>query len=373
MQKLIFIRFSPTSKILGNIYDPWEFKKKGFDVHFWDLSNIFFDKKKIKLFYSSSKDYRFLGPKHRIFYKKNEVLKYIKNLSQETIFFYFNRDPFINYPNDEWLYLNIQKQGSKIYTQEFENLPPNKNILKYFKFNLGLFRTRFLSRKFKINGFIGCGKIGKNYSKIIYPYAKFISVPCPFLDWSKSNRLIKKKYNIFIDENIYFFSDIIYNSGFYNKDPNGYYQRINRMLDKIEKWTGIPTVIAASGKYYYNQNPYKGRKLIYKKTLNLVKHSSLVLGHASLALLQGIVNKKPIIHIDDESFTKEYKSTVQTCSYMTNRKIIFASKMNKKFFLEQKIIDNDDYKRVIDDYFKEKNIKENYHNIVKSYLNKNLD
>ena len=108
MPELIFLRFGPTSKIIGKIYDPWWFNENGFKVKFWDLSNIFYNKEKLTKFYSISKDYKFNGPRHKIFFKKSDVINEIKNFNSDTICFYFNRDPFINY-NDEWLYKNILK------------------------------------------------------------------------------------------------------------------------------------------------------------------------------------------------------------------------------------------------------------------------
>lgn len=369
MPKLVFFRFGPTSKIIGKIYDPWWYEKNGFEVHFWDLSNIYYKKKILSKFYSISKDYRFKGPRHKTFYKKSDVLKEVKKFTSETNCFYFNRDPFINYSDDHWLYSKILEYTKKIYPLEFENLPPNKNFFKRIKFDLTLRKIKFLSKKFKINGFIGCGKLGKNYAGKVYPYAKFLSVPCPIVNWEKLPNIIKKKFNVFIDENVVFFPDgVLFNTKF-NTDPKGYYKRINIMLDKIEKWSGKKTIIAASGKYYYKKNPYLGRKLIYHKTRNLIQHSSLVIGHGSSAIYQAIIDKKPIIHIDDESFTDAQRvGTIEFCTNITERKIIYANDMNEKFFQEQSKFNSKDYNRIIDNYFKENRIKKNYNESTKEFL-----
>ena len=42
MKNIFFLRFGPTSKIIGNIIDPWWFQKNGFNVHFWDISSFFY-------------------------------------------------------------------------------------------------------------------------------------------------------------------------------------------------------------------------------------------------------------------------------------------------------------------------------------------
>ena len=72
-----------------------------------------------------------------------------------------------------------------------------------------MYKTKFLSRKFKIDTFIGCGKLGKKYSNKVYPYANFLSVPCPLINWSKLPNIEDHKYNVFIDENIIFYPDSV--------------------------------------------------------------------------------------------------------------------------------------------------------------------
>ena len=181
-------------------------------------------------------------------------------------------------------------------------------------------------------------KISKKYSNKVYPYANFLSVPCPLINWSKLPNIEDHKYNVFIDENIIFYPDsVLFNTKF-NIDPVGYYKRINYMLDKIEKWSKKPTIIAASGKYYYEKNPYSGRKINLSQNLQFDSASALVLGHGSSALYQGIVDKKPIIHIDDESFTNEQRiGTIKFCSKITGRAIIFAKDISKSFLEKKKI------------------------------------
>lgn len=144
------------------------------------------------------------------------------------------------------------------------------------------------------------------------------------------------------------------------------------MLDKIEVWSKKPTIIAASGKYYYEKNPYSGRKLVYHKTQNLIQHASLVLGHGSSALYQAIVDKKPIIHIDDESFTQAQRiGTIKFCSKITGQKIIFANDMSKNIFENVNKLNNN-YKTVINNFFVEENVKKNYHETIKDYLMKDF-
>ena len=53
MKKIIFIRFSPTSKILGDTLGPKWFKKKGYRVSIVDLSLIYRTQEDINNYFTS--------------------------------------------------------------------------------------------------------------------------------------------------------------------------------------------------------------------------------------------------------------------------------------------------------------------------------
>ena len=47
-------------------------------------------------------------------------------------------------------------------------------------------------------------------------------------------------------------------------DIHNFYRNMNSVFEKIENWTNLKIIIAASGKYHYEINPFNNRPIIYK-------------------------------------------------------------------------------------------------------------
>lgn len=365
MKSIIFLRFGPTSKIIGKIIDPWWFHKNGFNVHFWDVSSFFYPEKTIREFYSISKKYQFEGPNHKIFRKSDDLISQIEKINKDTVIMYGNRHPFISVKKDEWIYKKIKKKTHNIIPFQYDNLAlPNKffnNLKLYYQF----YRNRILSNNFKIKGFIGCGSIGRFYSKKIFPYSPFISVASPLVNWRKLDRVLNDKYNVFVDENVSFSPDAKLANIKFNNDPAGYYVRINNFLSKVEDTTGIKTIIAASGKFYYDQNPYNDRKIVYGKTLQLIQHSSMVFGHGSSALYQAIIDKKPLMLIDDKSFTYEKRfMVIDYAARVTLKKVFNLDQVTLETIKNESFIDYEKYHKSETNYFREAGINNDFKDII---------
>lgn len=76
-----------------------------------------------------------------------------------------------------------------------------------------------------------------------------------------------------------------------------YYDLLNIFFDSVEKKTKHEVVIAAHPRSYYENLPdcFNGRKFVKGETLNLVKKSRIVLGHASTSLNFACLYNKPVI------------------------------------------------------------------------------
>ena len=124
--------------------------------------------------------------------------------------------------------------------------------------------------------------------------------------WSKSEPIINGKYIVYVEESVDSPPDAaLFGINNPNNDIKGFYKRLNEVFEKIEHWTKFfKIVIAASGKYKYFNNPFNNRKIIYKKTSNLIQYSELVIGHKSLGVEQAIKDFKPLILLKDEGFNK---------------------------------------------------------------------
>ena len=108
-----------------------------------------------------------------------------------------------------------------------------------------------------------------------------------------------RKIIFVLDENIGFSPDAKLLNYRGSDNISQYYKNLNKFFDKIEKWYNINIIVCASGKHHYKnkKNFFKNRKIIYGKTLELIKNSKFVIGHGSLAFDQAIVSKKHILTV----------------------------------------------------------------------------
>ena len=138
-----------------------------------------------------------------------------------------------------------------------------------------------------------------------------------------------------------------------NQDIEGFYKRINDVFEKIENWTNFRIVIAASGKYDYEFNPFKNRKIIYKKTSNLIQHSKLVLGHNSSGVDQAIVDYKPLILFKDHGFIDQKNKEIHKLARVYGLNSIWSNELTKVNFEKNNYVNHVCYKQIISKYFKE--------------------
>ena len=367
MRNICYIRFGPTSKILGERLDPWWFHQNGFNVLFWEIAKIYYNESNInKYFFTPS--YKFIGPNHEEFENKEKFIQSLKKLSKDTIIVYGNRSPFL-IQNDVWLTDFITNYFKIIIPIQFDTRPLSKNFFIFLKDSLGLLKHRYYSKKLNFSHFIGCGKVGKLNAKIIHPKAEFISIPSPIILWESSNKILEESYNVFVDENIIYHPDgKIYNVKKATYDYVTYYKNLNYFLKLIEDFSSKPTIIAASIKYIYKKDFFEGRKIIYGKTLELIQHSDLVLGHCSLALYQAIINNKPIIQFNVSDFTENKKAHNKYTARMTNKKIYESSNFTKKDYNNSLRVDSLKNQIIEKNYFREFNSYQDYRTIIKKKL-----
>ncbi len=303
MKKTVcFIRFAPTSPNMGKIIDPWWYHQKNFNVLYWNLSQIFFSKIQINK-YKVHKNYYFKGPNEKIFKNKLQLIDEFKKLSRDTIIIYFNRNPFkITNFEDKWIIFELKK-FKNIGLMQFDTRPKGENKYSKLKDIYLILKNRISSYKLNPKFYIGCGSIGKYWACKIYPNSKFISTPSPLINWKTKNNLSKDNYIVFVDENFILQPDSEMYNEIYCKDVDNYHKRMNSLFKFLENKLEKKIVIAASGKYIYDKNPFSDRKIIYNNTLELISNSSLTIGHCSLALYQVIKENTPLLLIRDESFT----------------------------------------------------------------------
>lgn len=109
---------------------------------------------------------------------------------------------------------------------------------------------------------------------------------------------------VFIDQYLPFHPDWVERPGTNRIDPDSYYTSLRRLFDRIEAELGLRVVIAAHPRANYADKPglFGDRLVASGQTTELIRRSSLVIGHYSLALGQAVIFHKPVLLLRSASF-----------------------------------------------------------------------
>jgi hypothetical protein len=347
------------------IFDTWpqkweldKFKNYGFDVELWSTEEIFYKLENIKAAASGSDKY---------LYTDLAIIK-IKNLIELE-----NRVSEL----DSKAIICIMTLGS-LNNNNFDNPDLdifNKNKIKYvihhlsphfvvptvwfkLKFNFRLLQKRLRNYKKKPSLIIGAGSEGRNQAfKIYNKKFNYKSLPSSNVLWNKEKPVVNKKYIVFVEESVNVSPDgYLFGHNNPAHDIEGYYKRINDILEKVENWTKLNVIIGASGKYDYKVNPFKNRQIIYKKTSNLVQHAELVIGHRSSGLEQAIVDYKPLLIFKDQGFSNLKNKLIDSFAKSYRLNSIWTNQLTKTYLENNNQVNEVHYKEIINKYLKEDKI-----------------
>jgi hypothetical protein len=106
-------------------------------------------------------------------------------------------------------------------------------------------------------------------------------------------------YAVFLDEFWPFHPDVLYGGMPFPVAADDYYPKLVRMFERVETELGLPVVVAAHPKSYYERLPqYFGhREILRGRTCRLVRDASLVLAHDSAALNFAVLYRKPTVFL----------------------------------------------------------------------------
>lgn len=82
-------------------------------------------------------------------------------------------------------------------------------------------------------------------------------------------------------------------------DDSIYYQEMRELFDKLEAHYGMEVVIAAHPKSEYRGDEFGKRKIVYYKTMDLVREAKLIVMHPSASINWVIMYQKPFILVAD--------------------------------------------------------------------------
>ncbi len=206
-------------------------------------------------------------------------------------------------------------------------------------------------------------KINKIFSKT----KNIISVPSFDYDYyfseDKQLEVKDREYAVFIDEDNLHHPDMLYHNSESNVNPNFYLSELNKYFDRFEKNTNYKVLISGHPKANYEKkkNFFNGRKIIIKRTKELIKNSKVVLLHCSTSVSFAVLAKKPIIFLSSNRYKGEYQYLIEIMSRQFGQKPIDISRENYDITIP--ILNQKFYKKYEHSYLNENGFNENYNSI----------
>ena len=398
-KKIIFIGGTPQSKVNSEKLDIYWFIQRNIDIEYWNLTNIFYTKEALDLYFGGHPDYKDNGfPKEIKFNKIKNTKEALAKVSRDTLF--CSLDGFMQ--SSFWLLRSFKKYNLHYYigpwrTTHAHEIDPDSFFKKLIKaiLNGAIFEKLKKSTKTNISNplvyklkriiysntsyyqkpdfVIGIGSLGRKECCNVFETRNFISIKSNDVSWDKLPSLLNHSYCVYVDESIIYspntgLNEITKNNSTSN-DFDQFKSNICRVFDLVEKKLGVKVVIALSGKFKYeDETIYGDREMIYGKTNQLIQHSDLVLGHASSGIYQSIIDRKPLILLNDQTFISDKQSQIPPIAEWLNVKCILTTKFSPTDLnnLDKNLLI---YKKIEEQYFAENKTVKDYRKVILRRLN----
>ncbi|MEH1739365.1 hypothetical protein V6948_04105 [Fusobacterium varium] len=318
--------------------------------------------------------------KKYIFKKIKDIFKKINELDKNTIVFMEESATFIHLQIyrkllEKNIKLNLVKWG---VISNFDNKKYILNLMTRI-FNMNIFyilkrvyeKTMFKVYKNKLSSEIKNSdpKINLLYSgeeykvnfqktyKIKNKEINFISVMRKDLSDYYQIKKTEENQVVFLDQNLPYHLDFD-RRNIQRIEADKYYKKINIFFEYVEKKFNTNVVIAAHPSSNYNTNFFNGRKIIKGETASEIKKSRFIIGHYSAILGLATIDKKPIIFLSMEEFSKEMKDIIKKIAINElNSTLIEFEKFNFNENIELKV-DKEKYQKYYKNYlYDEKELK----------------
>lgn len=108
-----------------------------------------------------------------------------------------------------------------------------------------------------------------------------------------------KPYAVFLDQNLAYHSDLVYNGIKSSVTAGKYYPSLLAFFDMFERVTGIDVIFSAHPRSRYDLRPYllSGKVPVQGATAELIRDADVVLSHDSTAISFAILWRKPMIFL----------------------------------------------------------------------------
>jgi hypothetical protein len=247
-----------------------------------------------------------------------------------------NKVPVISFQDNSGLRGSVKSvSGSVNSLKSFFSQLNNKAIffiyLQLLKFGIqSKYDTYFISGNLSRKSIT---KYSEKYNEIVNIHSKVYS------EFNNLNLETSEKYIVFLDIAMPFMVDFK-EWGMEAINPKDYYKKLNTFFLMIEEVTGQEVVICAHPQFQQSNKDYfdNDRKIVWFKTGKYVRQASLVVTHYTNAIQHAILNKKPILLLDDESLNPYIRSSIGYCMenlglerimYVNTKKSTIKSKISK--------------------------------------------
>lgn len=303
MKKIVYISIIPLIPFLRRYVRIQEVIDAGFEVEYWDLSNIYF------------KGSAFQGTLNKDYVKQIDSLRALRDrLKHEDL----KETAFVLQVFFEWrvlsLYLLISRMGCKTVnfpwvTNEkkpiskliIDNLRPAKVLATSLDLIAKAVRKTGLVKKYDL-----VFTAGRLTREAFRDHALLVDIN--YVDYdryqeskSKDERIVQDDYCLFLDEGCVDNPNVKFLK-LEEMNPDKFYGALRRFFDHIEQSLNLKVVIAAHPGIQYDPILFGHRPVYEGKTCELVKDASLVISQSSTATSFAVFFGKPLLFV----YTDEY-------------------------------------------------------------------
>ena len=142
------------------------------------------------------------------------------------------------------------------------------------------------------------------------------------------SKVIKNKnFAVYLDEDMTEHPDYLHQDIPPHCTADKFFPEINKFFLEFEKKTGLEIIIAAHPRSSFSKdrNPFPNHKIVFGKTIELVKKSKLTFAHMSTSMNFAIFYNKPIILLDSNQYSKALRNYIGLWSSKLDLEVINIS------------------------------------------------
>ena len=362
MKKVLILLQSP---FLKKDYERFgiDILKKNFDIKILDFSSWLRPS-----LYHNFKDKIFYCEEYNIIKNKDIFLNIILDSDPLLIFDFLDRRP-----ETAWIRNKLKNKKNTFVHFNINLIPINtrfkKKITKFLYMiknpkSLFLFILDFIEFKFYKNKYlfipdiIVTGGLVANKQKNIRKKINAHSLDYDIYLKIKDKPIDRNaKYAVFIDQALTSHPDYIIKNIKPSVTEKSYFPQLNNLFKILKKETNLDIKFATHPMSQEKKLPLLLKDINFNKdnTAELIKNSSLVLGHNSTALSFAVLFKKPIINLTSKELKKSWlgPDIEMSCKSIGGKMINMDENINKQINLDELLkIDEVKYKEFKDNYLK---------------------